>query len=191
MSGTPNPILVVSGPTAVGKSTVSRLVATALPSSAHLQGNDFLYAVVGGWVRPWLPEAAEQNEVVGGAMAVASMAFAAGGYTVVLDGHLFPAGVVGLAAGCAHRGITVHYAVLRTDLATCLDRANGRGDGWGQETTSLADLQPQLAELHARFADLGAFEAHVIDASGTPDEVALAVLTALRSERLVVPVDPP
>lgn len=190
MTGTPSPIVVVSGPTAVGKSTVSRLVATALPTSAHLQGDDFLYAIVGGWVQPWLPEAAEQHEVVGAAMAVASMAFAEGGYTVVLDGHLFPAGVEGLAAACARRGIAVHYAVLRADLDTCLARANGRGEGWGRDTTSLADLQPLLADLHTRFADLGAFEAHVIDASGTPDQVAVAVLTALRSERLAVPVDP-
>lgn len=180
----PAPILVVSGPAGVGKSTTSALVAAAFPSSVHLQADVFTYAIMQGRVPSWLPEAAQQHEVVGAALAVAAMQYAEGGYTVVLDGHLFPDGVSGLAAGCAGRGIAVHYAVLHAELATCLARANGRGDDWGREPTPLAELQGSMADLHARFA--GVDEAHVIDATVTPDEVAAAVLTACRSGRLLV-----
>lgn len=190
MTHVPGPVLIVSGPAGVGKSTTSRLVAEALPSSVHLRADDFTYAIVRGRVPSWLPKASHQNEVVGAAMAVAVMQFAAGGYTVILDGHLFPDGVEGLAAACAGRGIAVHYVVLRADLDTCLARANGRGNAWGREPTPLAELQQPMSDLHARFSDLGACEANVIESAGTPAEVAAAVLTAFRSGRLAQPSGP-
>ena len=46
------------------------------------------------------------------------------------------------------------------------------------------DPEP-LVRLHARFADLGDHEANVIDASGSPQEVAAALLSAFAAGRLV------
>ncbi len=42
----------------------------------------------------------------------------------------------------------------------------------------------RFADLHARFQALGARERHVVDASGTPEDVATAVMTSIRSGAL-------
>ncbi len=184
----PNPVLVVSGPSGVGKSTTSRLVATTFPSSVHLRADDFTYAIVSGLVQPSLPEAAHQNEVVGAAIAITVMQFAEAGYTVILDGHLFPNGLQGLAEGCALRGIAVHYPVLRTDLATCIARRTS--ESRAREEGPDAARRPPRPVLRASrpFSDLGGFEANVIEAAGAPDGVAAAVLAAFHSGRLVAMV---
>jgi hypothetical protein len=38
--------------------------------------------------------------------------------------------------------------------------------------------------LHARFVDLDQYESHVIDASGSAEQVAETVLSGFRSDRL-------
>ena len=177
-------VLVVSGPSGAGKTTVSRLLAAAFAQSVHIRSDDFMPFIANGWVEPWLPEAAHQNAVMGAAVASAATQFAVGGYTVILDGHWFPAGVRGVVEICARRGVRVHCAVLRSDLSTCLARVAQRQSApvrpWPPEATSEA----ALSSLHSRFEDLGDCEANVIDASGTPEEVAAAVLSAFSSGRL-------
>jgi len=184
MSAEPAPIIVVSGPAGVGKSTVSRLVAANFERSVHVQTDVLAAFVVNGWVEPWRPEADRQHEVVGGVLAVAAMQFAGSSYTTVVDGHLFPRGVEGLAVACAKRSVPLHYVVLRASLATCWARACGRGEGrWPLESVT-------FGELHARFAEIGACEAHLVDATGPPEEVAADVLTAFRAGSTAVGGNP-
>jgi thymidylate kinase len=166
-------LLVVTGPSGVGKSTVSRLVVSGVEQSAHVRMDSFLFSVVGGWVDPWRPEATHQNRIVGGAAVAAAMQFIAGGYTVAFDGTVFPDALDELPEACHRREIPLHYVVLRCDLTTCFDRAMARD---GERPNA-----EQFADLHARFSALGAREAHVVDASGTADEVAARVLAAFRS----------
>lgn len=116
---------------------------------------------------------------MGGATGAAAIQFAVGGYTVVLDGTLFPGGVAGLAGWAARRGVSVHYAVLRPDLETCRERAQRRS------TIAPHDLEA-FDRLHARYADLGKYERHVVDHTGTPEVVAAAVLAAFASAALLV-----
>ena len=171
-------VIIVSGALGVGKSTVSRLVAAAFHRSVQLKVDDFMAAVVSGWVDPNLPEAEQQNEAVGAALAVSAMGFAEHGYTTVVDGYFFPDGVDGLAAACAARGLSCHYVVLTADIDTCWARAVGRGVGrWPLE------FQP-FAELHAKFAVLDLDQQHVVDATGPPAAVRDAVLAALQAGRL-------
>jgi predicted kinase len=177
-------MIVVSGPVGVGKTTVSRLVAAEFDHSVHLHIDDFMAAIVSGWVDPNAPEAAAQHDAVGGALAVSAMSFAGDGYTTVVDGHLFPVNAAGLAAASNARGVACHYVVLTAPIDTCWARARGRGEGrWPLE-------QEPVAALHARFAALDLDPRHVVDASGTAEDVRDAVLVAFRAGRLVVG-DPP
>jgi predicted kinase len=175
---TPAPIIVVSGPSGVGKSTVAHLVAEAFPRAVHLRMDDFLASVVTGWVDPNLPEADRQNEAIGGALAVSAMGLADNGYTTVVDGHIFPEGAAGLAAACRHRGIACHYAVLAADLETCWERANVRVGG-----RRPLEFEP-FAELHGRFARLDLPGRHLLDATRPPNTVSAAVLAGFRSGTL-------
>jgi hypothetical protein len=164
---------------------VSRLVAAALGAkSTHVRIDDVTRFVVNGWVEPWLPESSHQNEVLGGAVAVAAMQFAEGGWAVVVDGHVFPDSLEESARACLHRDVPLYYAVLRSDLGTCFERAKGRSIGERPDPARFADL-------HARFDHLGEHERNVVEATGTPDEVADAVLAAFRSGRLAEAVSPP
>ena len=89
-------------------------------------------------------------------------------------------GIEGLAVACEQRSVPLHYVVLRADLATCWARACRRGEGrWPLESGT-------FAELHTKFADVGLYEPHVIDASGHPEDVAAHVLTAFREGRIAV-----
>jgi predicted kinase len=174
------PLIVVSGASGVGKTTVSRLVAAEFDRSVHLETDVFMASIVNGWIDPNAPEAGAQHEAVGGALAVSAMGFAGVGYTAVADGHLFPDGVAGLAAACAARGLTCHYVVLTADLDTCWARAsNTDGGRWPLE------YEP-FAALHARFAALALDPRQVVDASGSPEAVRDAVLVAFRDGRLAV-----
>jgi hypothetical protein len=183
MSDAPAPILIVSGPSGAGKTTVGRLLAANFDLSVHIRVDDFTPFVVNGWVEPWLPESAHQSYVLGGAVAAAALQFAEGGYTVVLDGHIFPDGLDGLTVWSERRSVPLHYAVLRPDFATCLTRVRQRRPGDPDDVES-------FARLYARFADLGDREANVVGATGTPKEVAAEILAAFTSEHLRV-VAPP
>lgn len=191
----PAPILVVSGPSGAGKTTVGGLVADSFHPSVHLRTDDFATFVVNGWVDRWLPESAHQSEVMGGAVAVTAMHFAEGGYTVVWDGHLFPEGLDLLAQSCARRGVPLPYAVLRPDLVTCLARVAHRRPGdfpelRGREQERFAHLSQDeqkhlLGRQYERFAKLGRHENNVIDASSAPEEIAATLMDAFDAGRLV------
>ena len=174
------PIIVVSGPGGVGKKTIADLVAAAFGRSVHLKADDLLASVVSGLVRPDSPEAEQQNEAIGGALAVSAMSFARDGYATLVSGYLFPDGVAGLAAACGERGLSCHYAVLMAGLETCWERARGKVEGrWPPE------FEP-VANVHDRFSGLELDDRHVIDAAGPASTVSGAVLAAFRAGNLEV-----
>jgi thymidylate kinase len=166
-------ILVVTGPAGVGKSTVSRAVASSLEASVHLRMDDFTRFGVSGWVEPWLPDAVHQNMVVGGAVLAAAIDFARGGYGVLIDSCILP-GALDELTQALPPSVPLHYVILRCDLETCWGRAARR------DPAEHLDRE-RFAQLHARFDGLAEHERHVVEATGTSDEVVGVVLAALRS----------
>jgi predicted kinase len=177
---TSGPIIIVSGPAGVGKSTVSRRVAASFDRSVHLPVDEVTAWIVSGWVAPDAPDDEAQNLAIGAAVAVSAMSFAEHGYTTIVDGHLFPDGVHGLADAAATRGLSCHYAVLMADLETCWTRARNRGEGrWPLE-------REPFEAMHARFSGLDLSRRCVVDATGPPESARDALLAAFRARRLIV-----
>lgn len=162
-------VVVVSGPPGAGKSTVATELAGRCARGVLLRGDDMWSAIRSGFVEPWLPEAAHQNEVIIGAMAAACARFADGGYTVILDAVVGPWYLEQLLDGLRPAGVPVHFVVLRPDEETAVERATGREDH------SFTDPEP-VRQMYREFTRLGALESHVIDSSSLEaEQVAAAV----------------
>jgi hypothetical protein len=173
------PVLIVSGSTAVGKSTVSRLLVGQLTPSVHMRIDDILGWFDDPFPDAMSPEGEHRYKVVGAAAAAAAAQLALGDYTVLLDSPMFPNGADGVAEICGRRGVPVHYAVLRADFDTCVARSCRRDQAGPLDSDG-------IASLHARFIDLGQREEHVIDASPPPQDVAEQILCAFREGRLAL-----
>jgi chloramphenicol 3-O-phosphotransferase len=87
-------IVIVSGPPGSGKSAVCESLCERYDRTVHLY-TDHLYEWIRmGFVSPWKPESARQNETIARAAARAATAYAQSLYAVFIDGvigpHLLP-----------------------------------------------------------------------------------------------------
>jgi hypothetical protein len=170
-------VTIVTGPAGAGKSTVAANLAGSLDLSVHLHSDDFWDFIAAGAVLPYLPESDAQNHIVLRAIAAAAFAYAEGGYEVIADGVVGPWMLHHYRhAGERHPSVPLHYVVLRPTLGATLDRARARtGEG------SLTDPDV-IADLWAKFSDLGDLESHVIDTTELDaDETVEAVRSAMTS----------
>jgi len=163
-------ILVVTGPPGAGKTTVSRLVAGSYERGVHLEADAFWSFIASGYIVPWQPAAHEQNTVVADATHAAVVQFALGGYTVVLDGVVFPWSLERLVDRAWHEDVDVDYVILRPDRDACLRRGTTRiGHG-------LVDPEP-IGQLYDQFTNIGWYEHHVLDTTAdTPEETARRIV---------------
>ncbi|MFC6015196.1 AAA family ATPase [Plantactinospora solaniradicis] len=170
-------MLLLAGPPGAGKSTVAELLASSAEGPAvHLHTDSFHVWIRSGFVLPYLPEAARQNETVTEVMIAAALAYERGGYDVVLDGILGPWMLDGFRLACAD----VSYAVLRPSLDVALARAAAR------EGRQLTAVEP-ITGLYTAFADLGPLERHVVDSTEqTVEQTAAAVATGYRGGRFTL-----
>ena len=179
-------LIVVTGPPGAGKTTVAHLMVDSLAQSVHLHSDDFWGFIKKGGIAPYLPEAHQQNTTVITALARASVAYAEGGYDVVLDGVVGPWFLHVFREESARRNVPLHYAVLRPDEVTTVERAVSRGNG------ALTDPAP-VRSLHHQFSDIAEYERHVCDSTHlTPSRTAEIILDRIeQGETLLRPPEPP
>lgn len=174
-------LLVVTGPPGAGKSTVARLIADHLPSSALVEGDAFFGFLANGAIDPWLPESHDQNHVVTAAAALATATFATGGYATVYDGVLGPWFLPHFAASSGLASFD--YALLLPSADECARRVIGRvGHSFDDDAAT--------RHMHHQFATADVADRHVfVDPPGRPEAVAQAVLAAVTAGRLRFEVD--
>jgi predicted kinase len=83
-----NPIFLVSGPPAVGKSTTSRALAGRFPKSVHIPVDDFRNMVVSGLVLPgavWSEDLIQQISLARQSVTHMALAYHQAGFAVVID----------------------------------------------------------------------------------------------------------
>ena len=147
-------MLLLTGSPGSGKTTVAALVATdAGPPTVHLTTDEFYRAIRTGFIPPWLPGAARQNEVVVDTIVAAVTSYARGRYDVVVDGIIGPWFLAPFREAAAAEQWTLSYVVLRPDLDATVGRALHRADG------ELKDVDA-ITGLYTEFADLGPLEPH-------------------------------
>lgn len=118
-------------------------------------------------------------------IAGAAYAYAAGGFTTVVDGIVGPWMLDHVRDRAReHPDLPLDYLVLRPDRDVALARAQAR-----TSPDALVDATPILA-MWDQFADLGPFERHVLDTTDRDVDVTVrAVADAVASGRFRLDAD--
>ena len=161
------PLLVIAGPPAAGKTTVSKLVAARLqPKTCLLESDYWWTTVVNGFVPPWTAAAHDQNRTVVRSFSAAAAHLADGGYAVVLEGIVGPWNLDLVVDEAGRFDLEVHYVALRPSLEVALARAAER-DGEERVPGHPALSDPDVVrKMWQEFSALGRYESHVIDSTG-------------------------
>lgn len=165
------PVLILTGPPGAGKTTAAAALTVRFPRSVHLESDRFFQFIRSDYVEPWRPESSEQNRVVMRIVAEAAAGYAAAGYFTVIDGIVIPGWFLEpVRDALRETGHEVALAVLRAPMAVCIERVQEREGEPSVETAA-------LERLWRSFADIGDFEANVLELDGESCDEVSEILT--------------
>ncbi len=177
-----NPIFVVVGPPAVGKSTTSRALAARFPRSIHLPVDDFRHMVVSGLVLPspvWSDALREQLRLARASVFRMAVAYHHAGFAVVIDDFLDPHDPAAYHA--LHQHAPVHRIVLYPTQRTAHQR-NLQRAGVSAERAYIDDgIGVIYQHLHGVVEQLAQDGWQVVDTTSL--SVEATVSTILHAER--------
>jgi predicted kinase len=176
-----NPVLILSGPPGVGKTTVAGLIAGRSAPAVHLEADSFFHFIRAGYVEPWKTESGEQNEIVMQIVARAAAGYASGGYFTMVEGIFIPGWFLEPVRDVLRdEGHEVAYAVLRAPLPVCAARVQARE---GDPPVDGGAIE----QIWRDFADLGELERNALDVGGRgAEEVSELLMQELLEGRLRV-----
>ncbi|MFP2960496.1 AAA family ATPase [Myxococcus sp. 1LA] len=157
-----NRVVLVSGPSGVGKSTVARRLAEQSPleRAVHLHTDDFYAYIRKGMLAPWLPESHGQNTTVMTALVASAASYAVGGYEVMVDGVIGPWFFEPWLAAARTQQLDLRLVILLPGEEETVARAAGR-----VHANALTDADV-VRKLWRGFRETPLPEAHVLDTSG-------------------------
>lgn len=172
-----NPIFVLSGPPAAGKSTVAVALLQHFPRGIHIPVDTIRNWVVSGLSDPigsWNAETERQFRLARRTAAQSALVYADAGFAVVIDDVVAPEHYQTHYA--PYLGIRIPYRiVLLPSLAVTLERSVQRAKDF--DTSQLNELIPALHNYFNQH-DLATLSWHVIDSSSlSVKETALEILT--------------
>ncbi len=147
-------ITIITGCPGSGKTTLSNLLAQALPKGVHLHA-DVFYDFIAQKIPPILPESHQQNTTVMRAIASATAAYVRGDYDVVVDGIFGAWFLPTLAEEFQLLNCPVNYIVLRLPLEETILRATTRLKNPASEEI--------IRHMYPLFNHLGEFERYVFE----------------------------
>lgn len=168
-----SPVLIITGPPGVGKTTTAEVLTARSDRAVHLEADAFFRFIRSGHIEPWRPESHVQNQIVMRIVARAAAGYASAGYLTIVDGIVLPEWFFEpLRDALREAGHAVAYAVLRAPLEVCLARVQSREGAPPVDTGA-------IEQLWRGFADLGDLERNALEVEGRdPEEVT--ELLALR-----------
>lgn len=144
-------IYVISGPPAVGKSTVSKLIANSIPRSALISGDQVHHMIIGGHLAPW--KDASQDNLTWKNIAELTKNFLDFGFDIVIDAVAFPSEVKYLKEEMGKRDVITKYVILLADKTSLLIRDGERMESMGERCLALLEEFCSLSPKPRNFLD--------------------------------------